>query len=267
MMSTAREKRRPLSGMPIALEGGATLVPFFSGTFPEAEGCVLIFPGGGYGHLSGQEGEGYAQQLAAWGVHAFVLNYRLPAEGQIHPAPLQDARLAVRLLRARAKDWGLSRKKIAAMGSSAGGHLLGTLLTVELDDASRGGGELANLSARPDAAIFCYPVISMLDLPHEASRDRLIPRAEHPELERLSVERNIPDHCPPCFIWHTAEDVAVPVEHSLMLATALRRKKISFELHVFESGSHGLGIRGHHPWDSLLRAWLTRQGWFPERKL
>jgi dipeptidyl aminopeptidase/acylaminoacyl peptidase len=57
----------------------------------------------------------------------------------------------------------------------------------------------------------------------------------------------------------------VPVENSLAFYAALRRHGISAELHVFERGPHGMGMRpGHGPasdWPALLESWLRLHGW------
>ena len=58
----------------------------------------------------------------------------------------------------------------------------------------------------------------------------------------LSMENRVNDSTPPTFLWHTAEDSIVPVENSLMYASALRRHNIPFELHVFPKGDHGLSL-------------------------
>ena len=73
---------------------------------------------------------------------------------------------------------------------------------------------------------------------------------------------------PPCFIWHTAADTAVPVENSLLFAAALQRAKVPFDLHIFEAGAHGIGLTTKppefanvHPWANDLVFWLKQKGW------
>ncbi|HZO85128.1 MAG TPA: alpha/beta hydrolase, partial [Verrucomicrobiae bacterium] len=123
--------------------------------------AVVVCPGGGYGGLAGHEGHDYAQWLNQQGLTAFVLKYRLGSQGYRHPIMLQDAARAVRLVRARAEEWKVDPKRVAIMGSSAGGHLASTLLT-HFDGGNPSATDaVERQSSRPDLGILCYPVISM----------------------------------------------------------------------------------------------------------
>ena len=80
----------------------------------------------------------------------------------------------------------------------------------------------------------------------------------------LSLENRVTPETPPTFLWHTADDQAVPVENSLDFAAALRRHQIPFELHVFPHGRHGLALANDDPvvsqWKDLCRKWLQGLG-------
>jgi dipeptidyl aminopeptidase/acylaminoacyl peptidase len=76
-------------------------------------------------------------------------------------------------------------------------------------------------------------------------------------LEELSCEKHVSAQTPPCFIWHTAEDDAVPVENSMLFASALRKNGISFELHIYTKGRHGLGLGAEFPWEADCLRWMT----------
>lgn len=241
-------------------------VPFFSTHHPDATASVIIFPGGGYGKLARHEGEGLAQYFNLLGLHAFVLFYRLGAKGHRHPAPLEDAIRAVTLVRANATAWGLDPTRIAVTGASAGGHLAASLLT--LTSANRLPVALASFSATdacPNLGILSYPVIRMDTTGHRGSRQNLL--GDHPDsadLTLLSADRQVTATTPPCFIWHTVADPGVPVDDSLAFASALRRERVPFELHLYEHGAHGIGIRDFtHPLLNDLRNWLDRRGWLP----
>ena len=94
---------------------------------------VVIFPGGGYGALAkGHEGAEIARWLQSMGIAAVVCDYRHQGKGYGHPAPLEDAQQAIRMVRARAKDWNLKPDQIGAMGFSAGGHLASALSLIHI---------------------------------------------------------------------------------------------------------------------------------------
>src|SRR6266404_48085 len=107
-------------GAPGALRKDAKYIPTLTPYFPAPEkatgAAMVIFPGGGYGGLAWYEGKTYALWLNDQGVAAFVLKYRLGSAGYRHPAMLQDAARALRLMRARAGEWKLDAKRIGIMG-------------------------------------------------------------------------------------------------------------------------------------------------------
>lgn len=223
--------------------------------------AIVVCPGGGYGGLAQHEGRDYALWLNQQGVAAFVLKYRLGSHGYRHPRMLEDAARAVRLVRARAAEWGIDPARVGIMGSSAGGHLASTLLThFDAGDASA-ADPVERQSSRPDFGILCYPVITLGEFTHQGSKRNLLGDNPAPELiELLSNERQVTEHTPPVFLWHTIEDRAVPVENSLLFAEALRRAKVPVELHLFEKGRHGIGLANGHPWTQCLVYWLKGRG-------
>ncbi len=214
-------------------------------------GAVIICPGGGYSYLAPHEGAPVAGMFNRAGLSAFVLRYRIAPHR--HPAPLADLQRAVRLVRARAADWGVKPDRIAVLGFSAGGHLAATAVTHYDAGHPEADDPVERVSCRPDAGILCYAVISFGEFGHGGSRVNLIGEAPPDALiESLSNERQVTPDTPPCFVWHTAADRGVPVENSLLFASALRRAGVPFALHVFESGGHGLGLA---PGESCARAW------------
>ena len=120
-------------GAPGALGGTTNDIPTLTPYLPDAANlsgaAIVICPGGGYAHLAPHEGNDFALWLNQHGVTCFVLKYRLGSHGYRHPAMLQDAARAVRLVRARAAEWNIDPKRVGIMGSSAGGHLASTLMT------------------------------------------------------------------------------------------------------------------------------------------
>lgn len=244
------------------------LTPYFPESAIATGAAMVICPGGGYVRLAEHEGEGYARFLNEHGIAAFVLKYRLGSAGYRHPAMLEDAARAVRLVRANAADWGLDPGRIGIMGSSAGGHLASTLLTHFSGGDPDALDPIERQSDRPDLGILCYPVITMGDGTHAGSRANLLGANPSPELiELLSNERHVTAETPPTFLWHTAEDPVVPVSNSLDFAAALAKHGVPFDLHVYEKGAHGLGLGSReydpakwHPWTADLLFWLKGQG-------
>ncbi len=236
-----------------------------------SDASVLVLPGGGYGHLSDHEGAGYARWLADRGIYAAVLDYRLATHGYHHPAMLQDAARALRTLRALARTEGRATDRIAVMGSSAGGHLAATLSTLfnHPDATASVEDAISRESARPDATILCYPVITLDPATtHAGSRKNILGPAPAPGLEQLlSPERQVTPSTPPAFVWHTADDELVPVANALAYASACWGSGVGCSLHVFPHGAHGLGLgtleRPAPPWAGLLEKWFVSLGWLP----
>ena len=259
------------NGAPGALGTNDDDIPTLTAYLPEGTNAtgaaIVICPGGGYWGLAPHEGNDYALWLNQHGVTGFVLKYRLGSHGYRHPAMLQDAERAVRMVRARADYWHIDPKRVGIMGSSAGGHLASTLMThFEPGDPSA-TDPIERQSSRPDLGILCYPVISFGEFGHVGSKENLLGKNPPPELVKLlSNELQVTTNTPPCFIWQTFDDSVVPVENSLLFATALRKAGVLFDLHIYEHGPHGLGLGDKppfnhpHPWAADCLFWLKTQG-------
>ena len=245
-----------------------TLTPYWPDPAKATGAAIVICPGGGYGGLAPHEGRDYARFLNEHGIAGFVLKYRLGSGGYRHPIMLQDAARAVRLVRARADEWKLDAHRIGIMGSSAGGHLASTLVT-HFDAGKPDAADLVDRqSSRPDLGILCYAVITMGQFTHQGSKQNLLGKDPSPELVReLSNELQVTKNTPTCFVWHTFEDSAVPVENSLQFAEAMRRAGVPVDLHIYQKGPHGLGLGTRewnpeklHPWTRDCIYWLQVQG-------
>lgn len=239
--------------------------------------AIVICPGGGYNGLSDYEYEaaGYARFLIKHGITVFALRYRVASGGYHHPVMLMDAARAVRYVRYHAKEWNIDVNRIAIMGSSAGGHLASALATHFEKENPAVLDPIDRLSSRPDMAILCYPVISMVEYIQIDSKNNLLGTTPSQGLcEYMSTEKQVSPETPPCFIWHTCEDEIVPTENSMLFAMALRKYHIPFELHIFEKGIHGLALAGErykstlgmeekdfHQWSKDLLVWLKARGW------
>ena len=211
--------------------------------------AMLVLPGGGYVGHAAHEAEPVAAWLAGLGIHAVVLRYRVAPHR--HPAPLDDAREALAWLRGGAHGLDVDPARVGVLGFSAGGHL---------------AASLANETRPPDLTVLAYPVISFVDEPHEGSVEALLgPDADAARRSAHSADRHVSAGTPPAFVWHTADDAAVPVSHALRYVAALASAGVPVELHVFPSGRHGLGLAPDLPdvarWTGLCERWLGSHGW------
>jgi acetyl esterase/lipase len=216
---------------------------------------VIVCPGGGYQNLAmDHEGVQIARFLNSLGVAAFVLKYRLGPRYH-HPVMLNDAQQAIRIVRGRAKEFGIEPNRLGIWGFSAGGHLASTAST-----------HFSGPETRPDFAILSYPVISFTTpYTHQGSKRNLLGENPDPKLvENLSNELQVTKDTPPTFLFHTNEDTAVPPENSVLYYMALRKAGVPAEMHIYERGRHGLGLAqmdaAGGTWPARLADWLRTRG-------
>jgi acetyl esterase/lipase len=228
--------------------------------------AVVVCPGGGYGALAvGHEGKDPAEWLNRHGIAAFVLRYRLGPRYR-HPAPLQDAQRALRIVRSRAKEWGVDPGRIGIWGFSAGGHLASTAATHFDEGKPDADDPIERVSSRPDFAILCYPVITLRPpFAHMGSRRNLLgDKPDEALVDSLCNETQVTSKTPPTFLFHTNADTAVPPENSILFYSALRKAKVPAELHIYQEGVHGVGLavgRGATAaWPEQLAGWLKTRG-------
>lgn len=232
-----------------------------------ARPAVVICPGGGYATLAlDHEGDQIADWLNSLGMPAFILRYRHSGGGYQHPAPLQDAQRAIQLVRSRASQWHVDPARVGILGFSAGGHLASTAGT-HFDRGNPKSRDLVDRqSCRPDFMILAYPVISLTSKHmHRGSLKNLLGEKPDPELVKsLSNELQVTAETPPTFIMHTAADVGVLPENSLLFYSALRQAGVPAELHIYERGEHGLGLAqgvpGVSAWPAACATWLRVRG-------
>jgi len=192
--------------------------------------------------------------------------YRHRGKGYGHPAPLHDAQRAIRMARANATPWNLDPTKIGIIGFSAGGHLVSTVITQFDSGETEASDPVSKESSRPDFAILCYPVISMgSSFTHRGSEINLLgPNANRETLEKFASERNVRPDTPPTFLMHTLEDKAVPPQNSLVFYQAMVAKNVPGELHIYQKGTHGIGlgktIPGTSDWPLACQRWLHQLG-------
>jgi len=234
--------------------------------------AVIVFPGGGYGMLaSNHEGRQVANWFNALGVTAFVVKYRLGPRYH-HPIELGDAQRAIRLVRARAAEFGVSADRIGIMGFSASGHLASTA-GIHFDSGTAAAADpIDRVSCRPDFLILAYPVISFVaPYTHQGSATNLLRENADPKLRaELSSELHVTAQTPPTFLFTTDADTTVPPENTVAFYLALRKAGVPAEMHVFEKGPHGVGLDLDDPvlgqWPTLLANWLRSRGLLQSQK-
>lgn len=210
----------------------------------DAPGTILVLPGGGYARHADHEAEPVADWLRSLGWASRVVRY--PVE-TLHPGPLEAVRAEITAER----DAGAGL--VGVLGFSAGGHLAGHAALAP--DSSP--------EQRPDLAILCYPVVSMVGRTHLGSQENLLGPDPEPNLRAAtSLELLVTATVPPMFLWHTVADDAVPIgEHTYRLAAALADHGVPHELHAFADGRHGIGLAREEqaaPWTDLCAGWLRR---------
>lgn len=214
--------------------------------------ALIMCPGGGYFGLSTKhEGSDMASDLNAAGVALAVLKYRVP-DGH-HEIPLDDARQAVRLLRANAAKYGIDPERIGIGGASAGGHLAASLATHPSDEDSR-----------VNFQVLVYPVITMREgMTHQGSRENLLGKNPSQGLvDFYSNEKQVTPQTPPAFIAVAVNDDVVPLRNSMEYFDALVHNGVPVSLHVYPEGGHGWAYRQEfvyqQQWVDELLHWVSR---------
>ena len=210
----------------------------------EKRDCMIVLPGGGYCMVVPPEAEIPAMEFYNRGMNVFILTYTtdITFSVPLKKQPLNDAARAVRFIRKRAAEYNTDGKKLLICGFSAGAHVCGTL-AVHFEDVADENADYKDISARPDGVILSYPVITTGEFTHIYSVWALLGKeAPKEELDYFSLEKQVKENTPPCFIWQTATDNLVPVENSYLMAKALKEKGVMYAHYVFPEGFHGLSV-------------------------
>ena len=241
---------------------------FFPSKDDNCGAAVVIYPGGGYTHITLNLG-GF--QLAKWfntlGISAFVVAYRLPNSPDLIQkkiGPLQDAERALQIVRANASKWNIQKDKIGVMGTSSGGHLA-SLVGTTRDDITSVKDTIDQYKFYPDFMILVSPVIDMGQYAHKGSRLSLLGLNPSNEMiEKYSTQNSVTEQTPPCFIADAFNDKTVKPQNSLLFYQALLDKKISTSFHVFPQGGHAINVNNTPGstslWKDLCEAWLKEMG-------
>jgi acetyl esterase/lipase len=210
-----------------------------------SETHMIVLPGGGYSTHESHEAEPIAEWLDGLGLRASVFRYPLHAR---HPVPLEALRGEIR----RRRESGADR--VGIVGFSAGGHLAGLAALAPT----------TNESESVDFVVMGYAITSMETATYRPSRIILLGEHAAPQLRReTSLDALVKPSAPPFFMWHTAEDIYVPPEHTYRLARALAANEVPHTVHVFAHGPHSLGLaRGAgdvEMWTTLAASWIAER--------
>jgi len=244
------------------------LFPYISkSTHSALNMAIVVCPGGSYfWHDTDAEGHEVGRWLQENGISAFILNYRtayVPAfithyrllfRGNRYPDPQDDLLQAIRYIKLHAEEYGIDISKIGVMGFSAGGHL------------AMSSAELFDKDDRPAFVAAIYPVVTMsASCVHKRSRRGLLgdSRTRNKNLrDKLSLERHVPDDCPPVFLVNCVDDPIVDYRNSVILDSALTAKNIEHRYVQFKTGGHGFGASDHkgtdecRQWKSMFIEWI-----------
>ena len=244
-----------------------TLTPFLSDD--NADGtAIIVCPGGSYFWLDDvNEGEEVAEWLQNNGITAFVLRYRAAGfgaffwhhrkvfRGKQHPDMLDDAQQAIRYVKEHSEEFKIDPNRLGIMGFSAGGHL--AMMTACFPDKEED---------KPAFVGAIYPVVTMNEpYAHDRSRRALLSeRKQNNQLMRdsLSIEKHIPDDCPPVFVINCVDDETVDYQNSMMLNSALMEKNIEHKYIQYQTGNHGFGVseiygtQESRQWKNEFLEWL-----------
>lgn len=213
---------------------------------------VMVVPGGGYNVVcSYLEGYPAATRLNAAGYNAFVLSYRTREDAHM-PSPLEDLAQALRLVLARADEWGIERR-YALMGFSAGGHLAGLMGT-----AAHGWSHWG--LSRPEAMALCYPALDLRTLArpdaHPFVREMLSiildGNPSEADLALWSVTEQADASFPPTYLWQCEDDDIVPFENLRLMERQLTRLGVAHQARSYAHGGHGLTL----PHDAEADRWM-----------
>lgn len=244
------ERRRPF--YQIANVSEPTLSVYLPDKDKATGAAVLVIPGGGLVRLA-IEHEGYevSKWFADHGIAAFMLKYRVPGvdRATFWKKGLQDAQRAIGIIRTRAAEWDIDPNGIGAIGFSAGGEI-GTRLSLFDEKAYPRVDANDDQPTRPAYMINIYPG----GLASGGFRGR-------PAVMREDIAAAIDDKTPPMFFAHAFPDASL---NSIMMTLEMKKKNVPAELHIFQSGAHGFGVRGGGlpltQWPNLVLTWMKSLG-------
>ncbi|MBG9982415.1 alpha/beta hydrolase [Aerococcaceae bacterium DSM 111020] len=264
---------------------------------------VLICPGGGYLYCSDREAEPMAHTFNAMGYHAAVLRYSTyfedrkkvnldrplePDTNKLFPAPMIEIAQSIELIHSYSNEWNVDTQSVGLCGFSAGAHNVCMYATHWHKPIIQQATQLKGDALKPAFLISAYGLLDIEHAMKEAYRsgdeekikltNNLLTvtlgtaTVSDDELKDLSPIYAVDSKTPPSFIWTTSDDTLVDAQDSVAFAMGLAHEKIPFEMHVYESGVHGLSAGNYasanrvkqihwqaHQWVHEVERWLANQ--------
>ena len=235
--------------------------------------AMLVIPGGGYHMVSNREKECIALQFLAQGYNSFTLQYSVTPCS--YPTQILEAAMAMLYIRENADAFATDVTHVGAIGFSAGAHLAAMLSNVgtnkDIDALLNGRAK----DAQPNAAVLCYGVVSYDKANTHSLTFKVVSNEGKVDINKVDPVQLVTEQTAPAFLWHTADDTVVPFKNSVDYALQLNKHGVPFELHIFQSGVHGLSLAteetagsadGVNPsanqWVQLALTWLSQKQGF-----
>lgn len=232
---------------------------------------ILVIPGGGYKFVSAREADPIALRFLSRGYNTAILDYSVAPEA-VHPTQYYQGFAALKYIMENADELNVDADRIIVCGFSAGGHLAGMLGTGTKDKEILEHFGVDENFFKIAGMILSYPVITGGEHAHRGSFDNLLGDRKNDKdwIDKLSIDNRVDENTCPAFIWHTFTDTGVPVWNSLMMAEAMKKHEIPFEMHIYPCGGHGLSLaneltmtrNGHgtcdydSTWMDMCETWL-----------
>ena len=220
--------------------------------------AIIVVPGGGFGRLSDEhEGSDVCRWLASLGIVSIELAYRTPTNKHANPVegPAQDSQQALLTVRDQAEELSIDADKVGVMGFSAGGQtalvaMAGKKVATAGEKVAMAGEEVITVSGEPRRM---RPNLALLIYPYQVMNS---------EATAIRADVDLDSGLPPVFIAQSLDDKASPPQGSAMLLMELVKRQIPTELHIYETGGHGFGMRHRTPppgardWSERAAVWL-----------
>ncbi len=232
--------------------------------------AILVIPGGGYAGLATErEGEPIAMAFMAHGYNAFVLSYSIKVKP--YPQQLIEASMAMKHIRDNAEEYGIDTDKVFVVGFSAGGHLAGTLGTMWHKKEIYDTIDMPYGYNKPNGMMLIYPVINK-DNHYLSLENLLMGDVTDEKLDMCAIDKAVDEKSAPAFIVHTANDQIVDVKGSLDLANAMTKQGITYEMHIYPDGPHGMALANEITWcgfphwrDEAFAKWVEHAVYWAEK--
>lgn len=280
--SAGRQTSQPKSNYPPPMEGAdayvyksidkVQLIAYvYSPTDHQASdkaAVAVFFFGGGWKSGSPAQFEEHCKYLASRGMVAIAADYRVASRHGVKAVDcVEDAKSAIRWVRASATKLGVDPNRVVAAGGSAGGHLAACIgvMPEQADD---------EFGFRPNAMALFNPALVLAPIEGESTfkeerREELTQRMGT-ELIKLSPYHLISGKVPPSIIFHGEADTTVPYRTAELFCEAAREQGSQCRLVGYENAEHGFfnygrdGGENYRSTVAHLDSFLVSLGYLPK---